>query len=1291
MLAPAHERRPRPAGAQRARVLRRRMTATLALCALLSALTAAAWAYWSATATPGSLGAAVAATVGQGATPTATAAAGRKVTVSWGASTLSSGQPVGGYVVKRYDAGSGALQTTLAGCAGTISATSCVETSVPPGQWKYAVTPVLGTNWRGAEGLKSGIATVAAATISLAKTLFGAPLPQSTTGSLSGFADGEGVSYRLDSSTPLTGSPSSVGSAGTAAISSLTIPSTSDGAHTVYALGNASPSASVASIGIVTDTTAPTESDQETPAPNGAGWNSSAPVQVTLSADDGTGSGIGAIRYTTDGSNPVASGTALNYTSALSLSSDTTVKYYVTDLAGNASAVQSRVVRIDAAAPVNVLSLSSVSGGAYVAGTTVYYRGTGAGSFTLTNAVTDAGGSGAVSSATAALSGTSTGWSHSPSVVTTPAAGPYVSASFGWSAGAASSPGESVTSVDTAGNTTTTALTFTPDTTGPGSEALSVNGVAGSGAGTTSASTTGNFSITRTDYTDTGSGLQSSVLTRETATLSSAGGIAAGTCGAYGTPSVLVGAPAQSLAGPSCYRYTLTGTDRVGNVSTTTTIVMVDSTAPSAPALTLSGATGPNTYISGTTVFINDQGANSGGFQVAATTTDTQSGIQSVTFPALLDFTSGGGADPSSPFSTTYAWSGAVAAGGSQTVTATNTVGGSATSTFTVTPDTTAPATGALTVNGSASTSYSTTGSYAIVRTDYTDGGSGLVSSALTRETATLSSAGGIVDGTCGSYGTATVLVGQPAQTLTGPSCYRYTLTGTDQVGNIATTTAIVKVDTSAPTAPALTLSAASGNTYTTGTTAFISPLAGKSGSFTVGATTTDAASGIQKVNFPAPAGFSTGSGDDATSPFGTTYTWSGVVGATGAQTVTATSNATSTATSTFTVTPDVSTPTGGAVTVNSVAASGAGTASFNKTGSFTIASRTDYTADTGSGLLSSVLTVASATLTSVGGAAGTCSAFGTETVVVGTTAQNGMASASCYRYTLTGTDRVGNTSTISTIVKVDTTVPVNVLSLSSVTGGAYLAPGGSTVFYRGAAAGSFKLTNTATDVGGSGLASSATAALTGTATGWTHTGSTVSTPTGGPFVSNTFSWTAATTTSPGETVTSTDGATNTKATALTFSNDATRPTVTAIVSKQADGSAGNGKLENGDQLIITFSEELLPSSVPASSSGTETRPSTCPGSGAVTLTLASINTGAQSTGGCGYLTATGSATFTATPVLTNNGASTDITLTVSGVSGAATAAGTGALVFTPATTILDRVGNTANGPFTTAAGFKLF
>lgn len=146
----------RTASARRA--LMRRL---VAIPLVLSLAGGAAWAYWSATSVAGGNGASSATSVNQGATPTASAV-GASVTVSWAASTLASGGAVGGYIVKRYDVGMLAPQTILSACTGTVTATSCVESSVPDGQWVYSVTPVVGTNWQGAESVKSSTVSVKA-------------------------------------------------------------------------------------------------------------------------------------------------------------------------------------------------------------------------------------------------------------------------------------------------------------------------------------------------------------------------------------------------------------------------------------------------------------------------------------------------------------------------------------------------------------------------------------------------------------------------------------------------------------------------------------------------------------------------------------------------------------------------------------------------------------------------------------------------------------------------------------------------------------------------------------------------------------------------------------------------------------------------------------------------------------------------------------------------------------------------------------------------------------------------
>jgi hypothetical protein len=139
------------------------MTALLAALALQGADPAAA--YWSAGGTGSWQG--TVDTLPAGGQPTASAS-GRTVTVGW-TQTLFGGLPLGsllhgGYTVLRYPAAGGSPVTPGAGCDTTIAGIgltlACAETNVPPGNWRYAVTPLLGT-WSGDESPKSSVVTVA--------------------------------------------------------------------------------------------------------------------------------------------------------------------------------------------------------------------------------------------------------------------------------------------------------------------------------------------------------------------------------------------------------------------------------------------------------------------------------------------------------------------------------------------------------------------------------------------------------------------------------------------------------------------------------------------------------------------------------------------------------------------------------------------------------------------------------------------------------------------------------------------------------------------------------------------------------------------------------------------------------------------------------------------------------------------------------------------------------------------------------------------------------------------------
>ena len=136
--------------------------------------------------------------------------------------------------------------------------------------------------------------------------------------------------------------------------------------------------------------------------------------------------------------------------------------------------------------------------------------------------------------------------------------------------------------------------------------------------------------------------------------------------------------------------------------------------------------------------------------------------------------------------SRTYSYTATATTNGSQNVSATNNAGRSASSSFDLTLDSTAPTGGALTVNetaasGGGTTSYDGDGNFTIAtRTDYsesqTSSASGLASSTLVRTSASFSASD-----VCGAFGSPSTITGNPDQNGLSTGCYRYTLTGTRQ------------------------------------------------------------------------------------------------------------------------------------------------------------------------------------------------------------------------------------------------------------------------------------------------------------------------------------------------------------------------------------------------------------------------------------------------------------------------------------------------------------------------------
>lgn len=427
---------------------------------------------------------------------------------------------------------------------------------------------------------------------------------------------------------------------------------------------------------------------------------------------------------------------------------------------------------------------------------------------------------------------------------------------------------------------------------------MAANAGAASPGGTSTYSTSGIFSITRTDFADSGAGLASRTLTRAAASL------AANICGTFGSPTVLVGTPAQSLTA-GCYRFTLTGIDNVGNIATVTTVVMVDTTAPTTPTLTFGVLTNAYYAAAGTTLYFRP--AAGGTFTVTASSADPETGIATGTagysFGSLN--TSGGAnfSNTQTGGANAYTFGASTTAPtAAATVIAVNSAGlSSDTAGYLVVADTRAPTSPTPTVTAG----YYTAASVPVSIGSTTDGGSGVGTVSLQRDqTALAANACGTFPAT---FGSAVVLSGGNDTSVASGFCYQYRLVVTDKVGNQATSglSGIARVDTSAPSTPILSFSVMT-NVGAAGT-AVLARSAQSSGSFTVTVASADPQTGVASYVFPIlPASWTpTGSGASRT------YAWSSAnpTMPSGNQTVTVMNGAGVTATVSFTVVADNTAP----------------------------------------------------------------------------------------------------------------------------------------------------------------------------------------------------------------------------------------------------------------------------------------------------------------------------------------------------------------------------------------------
>ena len=734
----------------------------------------------------------------------------------------------------------------------------------------------------------------------------------------------------------------------------------------------------------------------------------------------------------------------------------TTAKCYryrelLSDNVGNqGTSAASSTAKVDTSAPSNPsLAYGSFTAAALNGGVVWYRPAAASGQFQVTASSTDVQSGVASYGFPAAASG----WSVSGSG----------NARTYSHLGSPSNPAEpnNVLATNGAGlNSGNVSFTVTPDSTAPSVTAPSV---------TAGYFTSLSVPVSLNGGSDGESGLNagSSVVQRDEAPLDNSDGTCDAFPGSWSTVT-LSGGNDTTVVAAKCYRYRELLSDNVGNQGTSaaSSTAKVDTSAPSDPSLSFSSFT--NAAATGSTVYFRPGVA--GGFRVSASSSDTQSGVASFTFPALgsgwsgsqaagdYDYSfTGAAADPTEPNNTR----------------STNGAGlNSNNVSFTVTPDSAAPSVTAPSVTAG----YFTSLSVPVSLNGGTDGGSGVNagSSVVQRDEAPLDNGDGTCDAFPGSWSTVTLSGGNDTTVVSG-KCYRYRELLSDRVGNQGTSaaSATAKVDTSAPAAPSLGYGSLS-NAAVTGATVYYRPSAGN-GQFQVTAASSDTQSGVASYGFPSAAsGWNvSGSGNART------YSHTGSpTDPADPNDVTAVNGAGLTSGATgFTVTPDASAPSGISATV---------TGGYYT--STSIAVTLDNGSDSGSGL-DAAAGIVERDEAPLDNGDGTCDTFpgSWSTVTLSGGNDTTVVSGKCYRYRYLLSDRVGNqaTSGASATAKVDTSAPgAPSLSYGSLSN-AVLNLG--VVYYRpSAASGQFAVTAASSD-NHSGIASYGFPAA---ASGWSVSGS---------------------------------------------------------------------------------------------------------------------------------------------------------------------------------------------------------
>lgn len=320
---------------------------------------------------------------------------------------------------------------------------------------------------------------------------------------------------------------------------------------------------------------------------------------------------------------------------------------------------------------------------------------------------------------------------------------------------------------------------------------------------------------------------------------------------------------------------------------------------------------------------------------------------------------------------------------------------------FTV--DTTPPTVSALLTPAANGAGWNNTSPVAVALSASDGGGSGVASLKYT------------IDGSDPtSSGTAAVYT--TALSIAATTTVKYF--AADVAGNASSvSTQLVKVDTSAPSAPTLAFSATT-NAHASGNTVFYRSTAA-SGSFTISAAAADAGSGIASYAYPTlPAGWSASPGALGVN----TYSWASAnpTAPSGPQNITAANNASLTSTATgLTLTSDDAAPIGTITYTNGYYTSTSVSVSFSATDG------SGSGVNTSSGLLQR----AEATLTASTGLCGTYSGFATVTGGSNPTSpfnDTSVTNGHCYQYQYVVSDNVSAQGTITSanVAKVDTSAP---------------------------------------------------------------------------------------------------------------------------------------------------------------------------------------------------------------------------------------------------------------------------